>query len=179
MSMQAESGNFPVARTAVITGAASPRGIGRATAHRLAAGGWSIGILDRDPIGVEGLTMELQRRYGVESVGVVADVTDQRSAQSAVAQIAEALPPIFALANIAGVSSPTPYFDLDFDEWRRIMAVNLDGVHHITQPIAKMMRDSGQGRIVMVSSVSAQRGGGTFGKTPYSASKAAVVGFAR
>lgn len=170
---------FPPMRSAIITGAASLRGIGRATANRLAAKGWNIGIIDFDVTASQQLAGQLEKEHGVQSFAVGADVTDENAAHDAVAALAEALPQIVGLANLAGVSSALPYLSLPAAEWHRVLDINLHGVHYVTQPIANLMAANKVGRIINISSVSAERGGGTFGKTPYSASKAAIIGLTR
>ncbi|AMM21418.1 short-chain dehydrogenase [Frondihabitans sp. PAMC 28766] len=171
--------SFPTSPTVVVTGAASLRGIGRATATRLAEHGWNVGLLDLDGGACADLAAELHDRFGVEAHGVGADVVDRGAVQAAVDELEAKLPPLTALANIAGVSSPVPYLELDADEWRRVMSINLDGVHNVSQRVAQSLVRSGVGRIVSLSSVSAQRGGGTFSKTPYSVAKAGVIGLMR
>jgi NAD(P)-dependent dehydrogenase (short-subunit alcohol dehydrogenase family) len=72
-----------------------------------------------------------------------------------------------------------PYLELDAAEWDRVMNINLNGVHYATRRVAETMVKNRIGRIVSISSVSAQRGGGTFSKTPYSVAKAGVIGLTR
>ena len=170
---------FPTDRTAIVTGAASPRGIGRATVRYLAAQGWHIGIIDLDDSACRGLAAELTGEFGVQAVGVGADVADQKSVREAVDQLEAALPQIVGLANVAGVSSPTPYLELEDAEWDRVLNINLNGVHYVTRRVAETMVQHRIGRIVNISSVSAQRGGGTYSKTPYSVAKAGVIGLTR
>jgi 2-hydroxycyclohexanecarboxyl-CoA dehydrogenase len=170
---------FPAERSAIITGAGSQRGIGRATAHRLAREGWSVGVLDIDATAVKELADELTQEHGVQAAGAGVDVGDAGAVRAALAELQGALPPVVALANVAGVSSPTPYLELDDAEWERVLRINLDGVHHVTRAVVDSMIAVGVGRIVSVSSVSAQRGGGTYSKTPYSVSKAGVIGLTR
>ena len=170
---------FPRDRTAIVTGAASRRGIGRATAHHLAAAGWAVAAVDIDGQACRELAEELTRTCDVPAVGVGVDVTDAAAVGAAVDRVAARLPQVVGLANVAGVSSPTPYLELGPDEWRRVLDVNLDGVHHVTRRVAALMVANRLGRIVSLSSVSAQRGGGTFSRTPYSVSKAAVIGLTR
>src|SRR6476661_5140529 len=158
---------LPAARTAVITGGASPRGIGRATADRLARDGWSVAILD-----IDGVAAKL-------AAADAADISDENSVDSAISQVEAALPPIIGLANVAGVSSPTEFMDVTPAEWDRVFNVNMRGTYLVTQRVLPSMIAASVGRIVSVSSISAQRGGGTYSKVPYSASKAAVIGFSR
>ena len=170
---------FPTAKTAVVTGAVSLRGIGRATAELLAAEGWSIGIIDLDEAGCTALAEELASKHGVQAFGVAADVSDEGQVRAAVDRIEEELPQIVALANIAGVSSAVGYLELPPEEWHRVLDINLNGVHYVTRRVAESMVKNRIGRIVTISSVSAQRGGGTFSKTPYSVAKAGVIGLTR
>ncbi|RZU14268.1 NAD(P)-dependent dehydrogenase (short-subunit alcohol dehydrogenase family) [Kribbella rubisoli] len=164
-------------RTAIVTGAASPRGIGRATALLLASQGWNIGILDI--ASGDSLASEITSQYNVKAHAVTADVSDESQVLGAIDELEAALPPLAALANLAGVSSPMPYLDLTSEEWHRVININLNGVHYVTHRVAKSMVRHNYGRIVSVSSTSAQLGGGTYSKTPYSVAKAAVIGLTR
>lgn len=166
-------------RTAVVTGAASPRGIGRATALLLAERGWNIGVLDIDFAGGQALASEITTQYNVKTWAVAADVADEEQVRTAIDELEAALPPLAALANIAGVSSPVPYLELTSDEWHRVININLSGVHYVTHRVAESMVRHNYGRIVSVSSTSAQLGGGTYSKTPYSVAKAGVIGLTR
>jgi 2-hydroxycyclohexanecarboxyl-CoA dehydrogenase len=170
---------FPVERTAIVTGAASPRGIGRATADRLASRGWSVAVLDLDPTASSSVAAELQERHGVPCLGLGVDISDRPSVRDAVATVVAELPQLVALVNNAGVSSPVPFLEVSEQEWRRVVDVNLHGTFHVTQEAARVMVTHHLGRIVNVSSASAQRGGGVYGRAAYSASKAALLGFAR
>jgi NAD(P)-dependent dehydrogenase (short-subunit alcohol dehydrogenase family) len=171
--------SFPSSPTVVVTGAASLRGIGRATAARLAEHGWNVGLLDLDAGACTDLAAELAERFGVSAHGVGADVVDPAAVHAGIDELEASLPPLTALANIAGVSSPVPYLELDAAEWHRVLSINLDGVHHVSQRVAESLVRNGGGRIVSLSSVSAQRGGGTFSKAPYSVAKAGVIGLMR
>jgi 2-hydroxycyclohexanecarboxyl-CoA dehydrogenase len=166
-------------RSVVVTGAASPRGIGRATATLLAERGWGVGVLDIDESGGRELAGELAQTYDVPTCSVSADVSDETQVRSAVDTLEAALPPIGGLANVAGVSSPVDYLELTSAEWHRVIDVNLNGVHYVARRVAETMTRNGFGRIVSVSSVSAQRGGGTYSKTPYSVAKAGLIGLTR
>jgi NAD(P)-dependent dehydrogenase (short-subunit alcohol dehydrogenase family) len=170
---------FPAERTVIVTGAVSPRGIGRATVNYLAERGWNIGIIDLDDAACKTLARELSAAFGVKAAGAGANVADEASVRAAVDELEAALPQIVALANVAGVSSPVPYLELDAAEWDRVMNINLNGVHYATRRVAETMVKNRIGRIVSISSVSAQRGGGTFSKTPYSVAKAGVIGLTR
>jgi 2-hydroxycyclohexanecarboxyl-CoA dehydrogenase len=166
-------------RTAVITGAGSRRGIGRAVARRLARDGWAIGVIDIDGAAAAWVAQEIRDEYGVPAVGVAADVTNEASVDAAVTQIETALPPIVALANIAGVTSTVPFVQTTLEEWRRVLDINATGTFVVSRRVVPAMLERREGRVVNTSSVSAQNGGGVFGKTPYSAAKAAIIGLTR
>jgi NAD(P)-dependent dehydrogenase (short-subunit alcohol dehydrogenase family) len=166
-------------KTAVVTGAGSTRGIGRATAHALAAAGWNIAVLDLDEASAKDAAHEIAERHRVTAVGVGCDVTDEHSVDNALAVLDGATPPVGALVNNAGITSPTPFLEVSGEEWDRIFAVNVRGAFNVTRRIAPGMAERGFGRIVFLSSVSAERGGGVFGGVAYSAAKAGQLGFTR
>ncbi len=166
-------------KTAVVTGAGSKRGIGRATAHTLAAAGWNIAILDLDEAGAKDAANEVAERHGRHAVGVGCDITDAASVETALAVVTGAVPPVGALVNNAGITSPTPFLEVTAEEWERIFAVNVRGSYNVTRQLAPGMVERDFGRIVFLSSVSAERGGGVFGGVAYSAAKAGQLGFAR
>ena len=166
-------------KTAIVTGAGSARGIGRATAHALAAAGWNVAILDLDEASAKDAANEVADRHGVQAVGVGCDVTDETSVEAGLAALDGAAPPVGALVNNAGITSPTRFLEVTGEEWDRLFAVNVRGAYNITRRVAPGMAERGFGRIVFLSSVSAIRGGGVFGGVAYSAAKAAQLGFAR
>jgi len=171
-------------RTAVLTGAAAERGIGQATARAYANAGWAIAILDLDGDLAARVAADIAAEYGVPAYGGPVNVADESSvgaAQQAIAaQVADgALPPVGALANIAGITSPVPFLETTLDLWNKVMAVNATGTYLVTKAFLPDMIEQGFGRIVNMSSVSAQRGGGVFGKVPYSSAKAAILGFTK
>jgi 2-hydroxycyclohexanecarboxyl-CoA dehydrogenase len=166
-------------RTAVLTGAASRRGIGRATADRLASEGWAVAVLDIDADEARAAAAEIGDARGVPALGVGVDVSDQDAVDAAIAEVEAGLPPIVGLANLAGISSPTPFMNETVEGWDRVFAINMRGTFIVTQRVLRGMIERKRGHVVSVSSVSAQRGGGTYSKVAYSASKAAIIGFTR
>jgi 2-hydroxycyclohexanecarboxyl-CoA dehydrogenase len=166
-------------RTAIVTGAASQRGIGRATTHTLAAAGWNVVVLDLDETAAKEAAHEVAEATGVQALGLRCDITDEASVDVALATLDASTPPIGALVNNAGITSPTRFLEVTGQEWDRIFDVNVRGAYNITRRVAPGMVDRGFGRIVFLSSVSAERGGGVFGGVAYSAAKAAQLGFAR
>ncbi|MET0713303.1 MAG: SDR family oxidoreductase [Mycetocola sp.] len=171
--------SFPESRTVILTGAASPRGIGRASAHYLAELGWNIGIIDLDADAAKSVAAEIAEQHGVLAAGAGANVANNDQVRAAFDELEAALPQVVALVNLAGVSSPVPYLEVTAEEWDRVMGINMNGVHFATRRAVESMVKNGVGRVVSLSSVSAQRGGGTFSKTVYSAAKAGVIGFSR
>ncbi|WP_338889384.1 SDR family NAD(P)-dependent oxidoreductase [Rhodococcus sovatensis] len=171
-------------RTAVITGATSAKGIGRATAERYAEDGWAVVVLDLDGEASAKVAAEIGAAYNVPSFGHAVDVSDEASVQTAYAATkaevgAGSLPPVGAVANIAGITSPVPFLETTLELWNKVFAVNATGTYLVTKAYLPDMIAEGWGRIVTMSSVSAQRGGGVFGKVPYSSAKAAVLGFTK
>ena len=170
---------FPSDRTAVLTGAASERGIGRATADRLASLCWSIAIVDIDGDAARAAAAAIEAARGIRAIGVGADVSDKASVDAAITEIEAAMPPIVGLVNLAGISSPTEFMNETVEAWDRVFAINMRGSFLVSQRVLAGMIERRLGRIVSISSISAQRGGGTYSKVAYSASKAAIIGFTR
>lgn len=167
-------------RTAVVTGVGSPRGIGYATAARYAAEGWAVVALDLDEAAVKQAAATISAEHGVPVLPLRVDVTSEESVQAAARTVAESeLPPVGALANIAGMPSPVPFLEVSLDLWNKVLSVNVTGCFLTARAFLPQMLEGGYGRVVNMSSVSAQMGGGVFSKTPYSAAKAAVLGFTR
>jgi NAD(P)-dependent dehydrogenase (short-subunit alcohol dehydrogenase family) len=170
-------------RTAVITGATSDRGIGMTVAQRYARG-WAVVILDLDGEKSAKVAADIGNQFAVPAFGHTIDVTSEESVTAAYDAVAAevstgSLPPVEALANIAGITSPVPFLETTLDLWNKVMAVNATGTYLVTKAFLPDMIEHGWGRIVNMSSVSAQRGGGVFGKVPYSSAKAAILGFTK
>jgi NAD(P)-dependent dehydrogenase (short-subunit alcohol dehydrogenase family) len=161
-------------RTAIISGAASPRGIGLATARLFARHGARVAILDRDPAAAE-----VAASLGEGHLGIVVDVTDRAGCAAAVAEVIETFGQVDILINNAGITQPARLMEIDDESWRRIIDVNLTGVLYLSQATIPHMRERLRGTIACMSSVSAQRGGGIFGGPHYSAAKAGVLGLAK
>jgi NAD(P)-dependent dehydrogenase (short-subunit alcohol dehydrogenase family) len=162
-------------KTAVISGAASRRGIGLATARRFAAEGAKVAILDIDGAAATDAASTL----GKEHIGVACDVADRTSCATAVESVIAAFGRIDILINNAGITQPAKFLDITSADWERIQDVNLKGVLFLSQAVIPYMRTRKSGSIACMSSVSAQRGGGIFGGPHYSAAKAGVLGLAK
>jgi NAD(P)-dependent dehydrogenase (short-subunit alcohol dehydrogenase family) len=175
---------------ALVTGAARPRGIGRATAVRLAAGGADVACLDiarpyDDAPGhptasaddLDSVVAEIES-LGRRAVAVRADVSDAEQVESAVAEASDALGTVTAVANVAGGSGPGfgfgPLVALPDDEFRRVLDVNLVGTWLVSKACAARMVGAGTGgRICNVSSQAGKRAFPMLGA--YCAAKAAVI----
>jgi hypothetical protein len=107
-------------KTAIVTGAGSKRGIGRATAHALVAAGWNIAVLDLGEASAKDTTDEVADRHRVQAIGVGCDVTDETSVEGALAALDGAVSPIGALVNNAGITLPTRFLEVTGQEWDRI-----------------------------------------------------------
>lgn len=162
-------------RTAVISGAAGPRGIGFAAARLFAEHGARVAILDID----ESAVATAARTIGASHLGLVCDVTDPAACKKAAAEVIGQFGKIDILVNNAGITQPVKFMEIDQPSWRRIIDVNLTGVLNLSQAVAPHMRERKSGSIACMSSVSAQRGGGIFGGPHYSAAKAGVLGLAK
>ncbi|QKE82905.1 SDR family NAD(P)-dependent oxidoreductase [Arthrobacter sp. NEB 688] len=171
----------PTARTAVVTGAASVRGIGFHTAARFVREGWAVVLLDVDEAGLARAAEALRETDASARVETHAlDVTDPSAVRAVADAVASGpLPPVGALCNIAGIPSPASFLEVSLEEWDRVLAVNLTGPFLLSQAFAPQMVEAGYGRVVNMSSVTAQHGGGVFSKTAYAAAKAGVLGLTR
>jgi 2-hydroxycyclohexanecarboxyl-CoA dehydrogenase len=164
-----------VRRTAIVTGAGS--GIGRAIAQRLAEDGHAVAVLDLDQAAADTVVGEL-RQKGHEALaprGV--DVSSRAQVDDAVQRVREALGPVLVLVNNAGLPGFTPFLKITDDQWDRMLAVNLSGPFYCAQAVLPDMIDAGWGRIVNISSSSAQ--GGQQYMAHYVSSKAGLIGLTK
>jgi len=161
-------------KVAIVTGAAS--GIGLAAARRLAQAGAAVAIWDLNEAGAQAAAADLVKQ-GHRAIASRVDVS-RRADVDAAAQLArEQLGPIGILVNNAGMSAFTPFMDITEELWDRIMTVNLKSVLLCTQAVLPDMLAAKWGRIVNVSSSSAQSGAATM--VHYSASKGGVIAFTK
>ena len=148
-------------KTAVVTGGAS--GIGRAVAERLRGDGFRVAVIDLSPTD--------------DGYGHVADVTDRAQVDAAVSAIRAELGPILVLVNAAGVEGFKKFTHLTFEEWSKVIDVNLNGVFHTIQAVLPDMVEAGWGRIVNISSSSTHSGQPYMAH--YVAAKSAVNGLTK
>ncbi|MFZ5962136.1 SDR family NAD(P)-dependent oxidoreductase [Thalassococcus sp. BH17M4-6] len=163
-------------KTAMITGAASPRGLGKATAQLFAQHGARVAILDLQAHDAIDAAKDLP---GDGHMGLACDVTDLQQCRDAVQVIEELFGRIDVLVNNAGITQPLKLMDIAPDNYDAVLDVNLRGTLYMSQAVIPLMRAAKAGAIVNMSSVSAQRGGGIFGGPHYSAAKAGILGLTK
>lgn len=157
-------------KTALITGAAA--GIGAAIAKRLARDGIAVAVLDLDLAGATGTADEI-RTSGGTALAVQASIADRAQVREALARVREELGPVTILVNNAGITGVVPFLELTDEQWDRMMEVNLKGTFIVTQEVVPDMIAAGWGRIVNISSSSAQSGAARMAH--YSASKGGII----
>ena len=148
-------------KTAVVTGGGS--GIGAAVAQRLRADGLHVAVIDLNPSDAE--------------FAYTADVTDRTAVDDALTAIRAQLGPVTVLVNAAGLEKFKRFTDITFDDWQRVIDVNLNGVFHCVQAVLPDMIEAGWGRIVNISSSSTHSGQPFM--SPYVAAKSAVNGLTK
>lgn len=160
---------------AVVTGAGSERGVGRAIARVFAGEGARVAILDID----EGGALATAGALGGPHRGYRCDVRNADEVASVFARVAADLGPPSILVNNAGITQRRGLLDLTEADYDAVMDVNMRGTFLCSKAAVPYMQRLGRGAIVCISSVSAKQGGGIFGGPHYCAAKAAVLGFTR
>jgi 3-oxoacyl-[acyl-carrier protein] reductase len=160
-------------RVAIVTGAA--RGIGAATARRLAAHGMAVAALDLDAASCAG-TVDAITAAGGRAFAVGADVSQADQVEAAVGKVAAELGPPAVLVNNAGVIRDNLLFKMSENDWDTVLGVHLRGAFLMSRATQKHMVDQRFGRIVNLSSSSAL---GNRGQVNYSAAKAGLQGFTK
>ena len=161
-------------RVAVVTGAAS--GMGLAIAKHLAAGGDRVALLDLQADAVLGAAENL-REAGAHAIGVPADVTDRSAVDAALGKVRAELGPVAIMVTAAGLDAFEPFGQITLAKWERVVDVNLTGTFHCLQAALPDMLEARWGRMVTISSSSAQSGSAHLAH--YVAAKAGVIGLTR
>jgi len=157
-------------KVALVTGAAS--GIGRAIADRFLQEGARVAIAD-----VKGAE-DAARSLGSNAIGVQMDVTDEKQVNDGVARVVEKLAGVDVLVSNAGVQHIAALVDLGFSDWRRMMAIHLDGAFLTTRACLRRMRDQGRGgAIIYMGSVHSKEASPL--KAPYVTAKHGLVGLCK
>ena len=162
-------------QVAIVTGAASPRGIGWATAKRFADEGACVVILDLDAKSAE----QAARALGPQHLGLACDVRDESACRAAVQRVLDAFGGIDILVNNAGVSQSQRLMDSTQADYDLVMDSSVRGAFNMSRAVVPHMRSRRRGAIVCMGSVAAQRGGGILGGPHYSAAKGALQTLAK
>ena len=165
-------------KIAIVTGGA--RGIGRGIALSLAKRGFSLALADRLEAPLTATVAEAGA-MGVAAMPLLGDVSDYAWVQTAAASVAQRFGRVDVLVNNAGISQPKGLLDIDESEWDLTIDTNLKSMFSWCKAIAPGMLEQGGGRIVNISSVSANTGAGfsAVSKFAYCAAKAGVLGLTR
>src|SRR2546428_2938438 len=148
-------------KVALVTGAGSRRGIGRATALALAREGANVAITDIVAESVQQVVAELNEIS--RAIGEVADVRNKAQMVQVVKKTTDTFGGLDILVNVAGLTRPTQFLDIFEEEYDLVLDVNLKGTFLTTQAAVPAILQRGGGAIVSLSSVSGERGGGVFG----------------
>jgi 2-hydroxycyclohexanecarboxyl-CoA dehydrogenase len=157
-------------RVAVVTGGAS--GMGRSIGQHLAGRGDRVAVLDINGDAAQRVAEEL-RAAGGQALGCRVDVTDRAAIEEALGKVRGEFGPVEILVTSAGVAAFAPFADITLESWNRIIEVNLTGTFHSVQAVIGDMVAGRWGRIVTISSSSAQRGSPRM--VHYAASKGGVI----
>ena len=163
-------------RVAIVTGAA--RGIGKAIAARLRQDGFRVAVADIDLAAAESTAAELSAGETDGAFAIRLDVADPESARALAETVLARAGQIDVLVNNAGIAGQTaPVVAYPESEWRRVMAINLDGVFYCCRAVLPTMLERGSGRIINIASISGKEGNPRM--AAYSTSKAAVIGLTK
>jgi 3-hydroxybutyrate dehydrogenase len=161
-------------QVAIVTGAAS--GIGEAIAQRFALAGARLAILDRDEPGARRVASDLERG-GSSAIVEVLDVTDEAQVDGAIKRVLDHYQRIDVLVSNAGIQIVAPLENFAFADWKRLLAVHLDGAFLLTRAVLKPMYAQGRGSIIYMGSVHSKEA--SVLKAPYVTAKHGLLGLAR
>lgn len=161
-------------KTALVTGAAA--GIGKACAIRLAKEGIAVGVLDLNAENCAPVVAEIEAAGG-KAIALQASIADRGQVTAAVNQLRDAFGPITIVVNNAGIANFYAFEELTDELWDEMFLVNTKGTFIVTQVVLPDMKEAGWGRVINISSSSAQSG--SVNQVHYSASKGAVISMTR
>ncbi|EGQ24022.1 3-ketoacyl-ACP reductase [Sporosarcina newyorkensis] len=159
-------------KVAFITGAA--RGIGKATAIALAKEGVTVGLLARTESTLQEVATEIET-FGVKAAYATADVSSKEQVEAAIASLTADLGAADILINNAGIATFGSVLDMEPEEWKKIIDVNLMGTYYVTHAVLPQLIEKNGGDIITISSTNGLNGAAT--SSAYSASKFGVIGF--
>lgn len=162
-------------KVALITGAGSKSGIGRAAARLFAAHGGRVALTDIDSDSLA----EAGRELGSDHLTYACDVTEAKQCRNAADEAMKRFGRIDILVNNAGIVHGTRFDDISRKEYDQVLDVNLRGNFQMAQAVVPHIKKSGAGAIVCVSSIAGRAGGGVFGSTHYAAAKSGIFGLAK
>jgi acetoacetyl-CoA reductase len=159
-----------MARVALVTG--GTRGIGEAISVALKGAGYAVAA---NYGGNDEAAKAFKEKTGIPVYKW--DVSDFDACQAGINQVEADLGPVEVLVNNAGITRDTTLHRMKLEQWRAVLATNLDSLFNMTRGVIEGMRERGFGRIVNISSINGQKG--QFGQTNYSAAKAGLIGFTK
>jgi NAD(P)-dependent dehydrogenase (short-subunit alcohol dehydrogenase family) len=162
-------------RVAIVTGGS--KGLGKAMAAGLASAGANLVLVSRNQAEVEAAADEISRDYGVQAIGIQADVTSEEQVQGVVDTCIDKFGKIDVLINNAGVNIRGPIDELSLEEFKQVMDINVNGVWLFARAVIPHMKKAASGRIINLASTLGVVG--LSDRTPYTSSKGAVVQMTR
>ena len=162
-------------RVVIVTGGS--KGLGKAMAAGLASAGANLVLVSRNQAEVEAAAAEISRDYGVQAIGLQADVTSEDQVQTVVDTCVEKFGKVDVLINNAGINIRGPVDELSLEEFKQVMDINVNGVWLFARAVIPHMKKAASGRIINLASTLGLVG--LSDRTPYSSSKGAVVQMTR
>ena len=162
-------------RVVIVTGGS--KGLGKAMAAGLASVGANLVLVSRNQAEVEAAAAEISRDYGVQAIGLQADVTSEDQVQTVVDTCVEKFGKVDVLINNAGINIRGPVDELSLEEFKQVMDINVNGVWLFARAVIPHMKKAASGRIINLASTLGLVG--LSDRTPYTSSKGAVVQMTR
>ncbi|QDI93069.1 glucose 1-dehydrogenase [Salicibibacter halophilus] len=166
-------------KTAIVTGGG--RGLGAQFAETMAESGANVVLCSRRLENCEDVAKQLKKEYGIETLALQCDVTDQEDVNNLVARTQEKFDSIDILINNSGATWGAPVADLPLDAWKKVIDVNITGTFLMSQAVGRVMIEQGGGRIINISSVAALKNSmpEMMDTIPYNTSKGAIINFTK
>lgn len=164
-------------KVAIVTGTASPKGLGRAICNRLASEGCSLVMIDLNQEQCDAAAKEVADAYGVKAVGVACNVTKAEDCENAIKRTKDEFGKLDFLVNNAGIVRDTLLMRMTEDQWDLVVDVNLKGPFLMTKAATKLILKAPSGRIVNISSIAGLIG--SAGQANYASAKAGLIGFTK